>query len=260
MNFMMRYTLFILLGLGLAGSAAAQEFPVAPSEEEVPKMLGAEESGPDIGVDQIQEGSRDAATPVNIFTNRFKELEKEAVVTNEVKKANVWLLMSVGVEYADEGEYEEAEQAYLRALEVDSEDEAILFRLGTLYVRMKRFGDAVEIFEKLVERFPESPLIHNNLAWCYATGPGVKNVKLALHHAREAIISDPTRPSLWNTLAEAYYLAGDYEKALRSAEYAFDILQPMNPDEETTASFLMQISKIQRAQEALDILDGRDEE
>ena len=258
----MRYILYILLGMSLVWSAVAQEFPTAPAKEKEPKSPVAEESELSIGIDQIQEGDRNTLKPINIFTNRFEELGKveEVAATNEVQRSKVGFLMSVGVEYADEGEYEEAEKAYLGALEVDPENEGLLFRLGTLYVSMKRYKDAATIFKGLTERFPENPLAHNNLAWCYATGAGIKNVKLALRHAREAILSSPTAPSVWNTLAEAYYLAGDYEKAHRSAQYALELLQTTNPNEETVLSFQMQLSKINRAQEALDILEGRDEE
>lgn len=257
----MRYILFILLGMSLAWSAAAQELLNVSSADDAPQSLTEEDSGPSIGVDQIQD--EDAAMPVNITTNRFEELakdEEEAAETNEVQRVNVGFLMSVGVEYTDEGEYEEAEKAYLRALEVDAENEDLLFRLGTLYVRMKRYKDAVEVFHGLAERFPNNPKVHNNLAWCYAAGSGVKNMKLALRHAREAILGGPAFPSAWNTLAEAYYLAGDYEKALRSAEHALELFQGTNPEEEKIRAFQMQISKIRRAQEALKILEGRDED
>ena len=257
----MRYALFILLGMSLAWSAVAQELLDVSSAEDVPQNLTGEDSAPSIGVGQIID--KTAALPVNIITNRFEELvqkEEEVADTTEVQRSNIDFLMSIGVEYADEGEYEEAEKAYLRAFEVDAENEDLLFRLGTLYVRMNQYEDAVEIYQELAERFPESPRVHNNLAWCYATGSGVKNVKLALRHAREAIIFSPGAPALWNTLAEAYYLAGDYEKALRSAEHALELLQLMNPEDEKLPSFEMQISKIQRAQKALNILEGRDED
>lgn len=256
----MRYILFILLGMSLAWSATAQELFNVSSADDVPQDLTGKDSEPSVGVDQIK--SEEAAPPVNIMTNRFEELvlDEEVADTNEAKNFSTDFLMSIGVEYADEGEYEEAEKAYLRALEVDAENENFLFRLGTLYVRMNQHEDAVDVFLRLAERFPKSPKVHNNLAWCYATGSGVKNMTLALRHAREAILSDATIPEVWNTLAEAYYLAGDYEKALRSATYALELVRLINPDEQNEKLFEVQISKIQRAQEALNILEGRDED
>lgn len=222
----------------------------------VNSQVGDDASGLDVGVNQI----KTRGPEINIFTNDVGDVAaEEGPATNKVTKSKIGFLMSTGVEYSEEGEYEEAERAYLRALAADDQNPEILFRLGALYVSMERLKDAAEIFEKLVNRFPENPLPHNNLAWCYATGLGIKNTTLALRHARQALLYAPTNPSIWNTLAECYYVAGDYDKALRSAEYALEILQAMNPDEDTKESFLMQREKIIRAQKARNVLEGLDE-
>jgi tetratricopeptide (TPR) repeat protein len=264
---MMRYILLILFGLGLVLSGMAQDLTDLPIDKSSESNFGVdqireESSESSFGIDQIKEAKSTDEQPVNIFTNRFQEpsVSKEAVATKEVKKSKVGFLMSAGVEYADEGEYKEAENAYLRALEVDAQNGEILFRLGALYVTMERFKDAAAIFKDLTEQFPENPLAHNNLAWCYATGPSIKNKTLALRHAREAILFAPLEPSIWNTLAEAYYMSGDYEKALRSAEHALELLRATNPAKEAWDSFLMQRSKILRAQEALNLMEGREGE
>jgi len=126
--------------------------------------------------------------------------------------------MDAGIQYADEGEYKEAEQAYLRALKADPASPDIRFRLGTLYIMMKRHQEAADMLNALAIEFPGSPMVENNLAWIYATGGEMKNGKLALRHAREALLTAPTQASLWNTLAEAYYVFGQYDQALRASE------------------------------------------
>lgn len=258
----MRYILIILFGLSLAQSGSAQNLLDSPTGENAPQPLPGETSEMDIGIDQIKETEEAAVQPINLFTNRFAEpAGAEAVAsTNKIKESKLGFLMSTGFEYADEGEYEEAEKAYLRALEMDAGNKDILLRLGTLYVSMERFKEAVEIFKGLAERFPDNSSVNNNLAWCYATGTGVKNKKLALRYAREAILSAPTAPSIWNTLAEAYYMAGDYDKALRSAEYALELLEAIDPESDKKESFLQQRSKILLAREGLRVMEGLDEE
>lgn len=251
---MMRILLFVLLGAGLVMQGSAQTM-LDESGTQISAPSGGGSAGPDIGLDQIDDSDR----TVNIFTNRAEGASAPAAAsTNEVKKSRVGFLMSTGVEYLDEGEYEQAENAYLRALEIDTQNPEILFRLAALYVNMERFKEAAQIFGKLTERFPENPMTHNNLAWCYATGAEIRNTKLALRHAREALLYAPTNPSIWNTLAEAYYVAGQYDEALRSAEYALELLQVTNPSKETIESFLAQREKIILARNAWRMLEGLD--
>jgi tetratricopeptide (TPR) repeat protein len=256
----MRYNRIILFGLGLALSVSAQELlPDANTKTNTTSDLGLR-----VDSERVRSGNKLPTLP--ILTEGFSEGQigvpdtDESGVTNKVVDSKLRFFMSAGLEYADEGEFEEADRAYQRALEIDPDNEDILFRQATMYVHMERFTDAVEIFEKLAERFPENPLPHNNLAWCYATSPEVRNVKKALRHAREALISAPQNPSMWNTLAEAYYVAGDYDKALRSTDYALEILQRINPEDEKIESFLEQRSKIILAQDALKMLEGFDSE
>ncbi|MDH3346075.1 MAG: tetratricopeptide repeat protein, partial [Kiritimatiellaceae bacterium] len=149
---------------------------------------------------------------------------ESASVSNHVKTVKVGLLMNTGAEYTDEGDYEEAERAYLRALEQAPDNDELQFRLSTLYVMMERYGDAISLLNKQLERHPENPHLHNNIAWCYTTSAEFRNTPKALRHAREALLTSPDNHQIWNTLAEAYYVAGNYEQALRSAEHSLDLL------------------------------------
>lgn len=193
-------------------------------------------------------------------TNAAAQTAGNPAETNRVKNAQASLLMDAGIQYADEGEYKEAEQAYLRALEADPVSPDIRFRLGTLYIMMKRYREAAEILNALAVEFPGNPMVENNLAWIYATGDEMKNGKLALRHAREAILSAPTQASLWNTLAEAYYVFGQYEQALRASEYAIDLLKLQGADEKEVAGFEEQRAKILRGKEASKRLMGLDDD
>lgn len=203
--------------------------------------------------------SDSSVQPVHILpdNSRDPEPEESQETAGAVQKTKAGFLLSTGIEYADEGEFEEAERAYLRSLNMDPDNEQTLMRLGSLYVQMKKFNDAVEMFSRLLEVNPENPLAHNNLAWCYAIGPEVRNVPLALRHSREALLFAPAFPSVWNTLAEAYYVSGQYDKALRSAEEALRLLQRSEAaDEQTLRSFQAQLSKIRQAKDAAEMLMG----
>ncbi len=168
--------------------------------------------------------------------------------------ARIAFLMDAGVQYADEGEYAEAEQAYLRAREKDPDNPDIRFRLSTLYIQMGRYKEAAGLIEALVTEFPENPMLRNNLAWVYATGGEMKNGKLALLHAREALLTSPYDPAMWNTLAEAYYVSGQYDKALQASDQALDLLTLQNSPEKDQISFRGQNAKIKRAAESYKML------
>lgn len=202
-------------------------------------------------------------SPLNVVIEEPKQAETPSAdpkTTNKTDQAEASFLISTGVEYEGEGEFKEAERAYLRALRQDPNSPDIRFRLGTLYIKTEQFKKGIELMEGLADEFPDNLGVRNNLAWSYSVGSGVKNMGKALRNAREALLIQPFNPSVWNTLAEAYYVAGDYDKALRSAEQALDLLKQTNPSEEAVANFTEQIQKISRAQEAWDVLSGLDED
>lgn len=218
-------------GLGLAAALMAQDLPKSSFDLNV----GSEEN-------------LSAGTETN---------ETEVVLTEEQLLAGkLSFLTDTAVQYADEGEHEEAERAYLRALEADPDNVGLRFRLSTLYIMMDRYTEALALLRALAEEHPDDAQIHNNLAWCYATGPGVKNKKLALRHAREALLLAPESPHIWNTLAEAYYMAGNYERALRSSGRAIDLLTHYANMETKMREFQEQQRKILRAQQAFKQLEG----
>lgn len=244
----MRHTFWILLGLALP---LAAQTPLGTDDADTP----------DVSFETLRKRKARVEQPINITSNMVGTLSAEpsgrTSTANLTSREKASFFMTTGLEYADEGEFEEAEQTYLRALEVDPDNEEVMFRLGILYVQMERFGDAIGIFEKLIVSDPENPLSHNNIAWCYATGPKVRNVDLALRHSREALLYAPRIPSMWNTLAEAYYIAGEYGKARRSSEQALDLLVSSGQSsEESVRSFQAQLSKIIRAEQAFKMLEG----
>lgn len=251
----MRYLLIIGVGCLLAGRSSGQElFPGAsplppqqqvdtPSAQLIPSVnnLPAAHSSSDSDVSPEEQAGSGA-------------------VTNAIDTAQISFLIDTGVQYEDEGEYAAAERAYLRALESAPGDLNIRFRLSTLYIQMKQFAKAADFLKKLQEEVPGNAGVCNNLAWIYATGDEIKNGKLALRYAREALLDNPDLPPVWNTLAEAYYVSGDYAAALRSSEQAIDLLKKTNPTQEPQASFDEQREKIQRAIEAYKRFQGTDEE
>lgn len=205
-------------------------------------------------------------SPIPLITGGFgttapAPMPVQDAAAEQAKSTKVSFLMNTGIQYANEGEFKEAEQAYLRALQTDPGNPDLFFSLSTLYIQMERFEDAAMLLNKLVDAFPDNPMLQNNLSWIYATGGKMKNGKLALRHAREAILITPFAASLWNTLAEAYYVSGLYDQALRSSEFAIELLRAQQPtaSQEELLAFEGQHMKIQRAAEMYKTFMGLDD-
>ena len=252
--------LLFLFGFALVLPLMAQEIIETPET----LILQIEGEGSSTNRVTMETGIKEedsSALEISLVKEMPDEARKEqeaapALSENSTMNTKQSFLMDTGVQYSEEGEYKEAARAYLRALAVDPENESIQFRLSTLYLLMGRDAEAILVLEALVAKFPENANVRNNLAWAYTTGKGVRNKEKALRNAREAILSAPVSPPMWNTLAETYYVIGDYDRALRASEHAIDLLIQTASNPEKVASFEAQHNKIRRAAEALEIFNG----
>lgn len=250
----MRYIFLTCMIFG-AAVCVAQNIPAGPSPLVVEDPGPAETNSAPLLTRPVQEVPGEYVPSIGLGKESGEiavpaEVPTVDVGTNSAGFTQAGFLMDAGVQYEDDGEYAEAEKAYLRALEKIPGNADIRFRLSTLYIRMNRYKDAVGILESMGKEFPDNAMVQNNLAWIYASGGEMKNGALALRHAREALLSAPFAASVWNTLAEAYYVCGKYDEALRASEQAFELLNANKPSEEEKASFQAQYAKIQRAAEA----------
>ncbi|MCX7823028.1 MAG: M48 family metalloprotease [Syntrophobacterales bacterium] len=92
-----------------------------------------------------------------------------------------------------------------------------------------------------LERFKNNPELLNALAWLYATVPQpTRNPDKAIELAEKAIKLSPESPHIWDTLAEAYYSKGLYDRAL----HAIDRALSLNPSPKDY--YLRQKEKIER--------------
>jgi len=93
--------------------------------------------------------------------------------------------------------------------------------LGTLYYQRQNIPAAVHHLELGLKLDPDNPEIQNNLAWILATSkdPADFQPERALALAERAARLSPA-PYVLDTLAEAYYVNGRNEEALKAAEEA----------------------------------------
>jgi putative PEP-CTERM system TPR-repeat lipoprotein len=116
---------------------------------------------------------------------------------------------------------------------------AQIFMLGDFELAYKEYTTIIKVL-------PESPLIHNNLAFAAAN---IGNLTLAKAHAENAISLDPDDGNILDTLGYVYLMEKDYSKALGYFEKANKILPKDRGIILHLYECLVQLGKNERAQE-----------
>lgn len=175
-----------------------------------------------------------------------------AVQTNEVDA-----LASRGLELLASGQLQAAESVFKQALRKDKSHRKALFGLGTTYIEMRRYKEAETVLLELLRQYPGAVEGLNNLAWMYATAsdPAYRKSEKALRYAQDAVLLQPNAFELWNTLSEAYYVLGEYDKAKRAAEQALRLSIEKGAPQRVVGDYRRQLEKCTRAAEALSIVD-----
>lgn len=102
--------------------------------------------------------------------------------------------------------------------------------LADLYAQQKLYGEAISKYSEALRLDPDLAEAHNNLAWLYATCDDSKfrNSHAALEHAQRAVeLTQWKDGNSIDTLAEAYYVNGNFQKAVEIQEKAL-ALEPDN--------------------------------
>ncbi len=130
-----------------------------------------------------------------------------------------------------------------KALEPGSDEPMLYGAYAGLLLEQERYEEAELILKKALSIDPEHPASLNNLAWLYATAPGTFfDPKKALELAERAAGLE-SAPYILDTLAEAYYVNGQFDAALETIARALD-QKPDNRD-----YYLQQKRKFQEALE-----------
>ncbi len=119
-----------------------------------------------------------------------------------------------------DGKWTEAAALFEKVRSLDPASHEAAFGLSAAYIELNRCEAALPLLEKLVKDVPDNPMVKNNLAWVLLKikGQSAANAPRAIKLARSALLDVPSDYSIWNTLGEAYFAGGQFEKALRAAQ------------------------------------------
>ena len=174
----------------------------------------------------------------------------------------IQLLLDVAKVYYEEEEYESAVSAMERVLEIDPSHQQTRYSLSHYYISAEQYAKAVRLLNALIKEHPEDYQVKNNLAWLYATAkdPAFRDGKKSIRLAQEAMVEAPDDHHVWSTLAEAYYINGDYEKAYRAINQmrTLAIRYGKGITAEMVEEYNVQIKKCKRAWDTEKELNGEE--
>ena len=136
----------------------------------------------------------------------------------------------LGIALDDQGKLEGAIAAYREAIRIEPTWPLPRTNLGRTLARRGKLEEAIAEFRQAIQIMPNYAGSHNELAWLYATAkdPGLRNPVKALRYAKQAVELDGERtPAYLDTLAEAYYVNNQFDKAMEMEKKAIS-LKPDN--------------------------------
>jgi len=175
--------------------------------------------------------------------------------TEAERRANT--IAEEGFFHARIGNHERAIAFFRQALEVDPTNRRALFGLGTSLIATEQYSEATNVLIRSMELEPSDYFAFNNLAWLHATARDIRfrDGGRAIEYAQRALVLAPSDYRVWSTLAESYYVSGQYARARRAAEEALRLARLSNLASNVVAEYEAQVRRCRAAEQAMDILE-----
>ncbi len=132
----------------------------------------------------------------------------------------------LGVEWLKRGELEMALTELRQAVRLDPDSAEAHQELGMALAGSRATGEAIAEYREALKRDPNLLAALNNLAWILATHPDdqLRDGKAAVKSAERAcVLTADQQPMFIGTLAAAYAEAGQFDKAVATAQKASEV-------------------------------------
>jgi Flp pilus assembly protein TadD/DNA-binding MarR family transcriptional regulator/Cdc6-like AAA superfamily ATPase len=127
---------------------------------------------------------------------------------------------ALGIAYGKKGEYDQAIEAFCKALELKPDDHEAWYNLSVAYYKKGEYDRAIEAYRKALELKPDLHEAWYNLGVAY----GMKGEHdLAIEALRKALELKPDLHEAWNNLGVAYDTKGEYDRAIEAYRKALEL-------------------------------------
>jgi tetratricopeptide (TPR) repeat protein len=101
--------------------------------------------------------------------------------------------------------------------------------LGNTYARSKKYEEAIEAYKKAIEMNPKYGQPYNNLGFVYYHLGKFDVAVLLFKMSIELLDTQDEKITAWNKLGDSYRRLGEYEKALAAYQKSSEIAPPVSP-------------------------------
>jgi tetratricopeptide (TPR) repeat protein len=124
--------------------------------------------------------------------------------------------------YASRGELDKAVDVYQKGITAAPDNPSLSLGLAGIHERQQRHDDAIAVYEKMLEKYPDNLLVINNLA---ALLSDHREDEASLSRARELAgkLANSDQPALLDTLGWVHYRLGEYDQAAEVLIWAWCI-------------------------------------
>jgi Flp pilus assembly protein TadD len=202
------YLAYVLHDAGRLDEAVEEYRESLQIKPDDPNVLNA------LGIALGQQGKFDEA--VKCFTEALQIKPDFAAHTN------------MGYALALQGNPDKAAVHFAEALRLDPNSEEAHYYLGQTLVQTGKINEAITHFEEALRLAPDWVELMSNLAWFLAVSKEttIRNPDKAVRLAQRACeLTNYKEPDLLDILAVAYAAAGDFSKAVETAEKALELCQ-----------------------------------